>query len=87
MSSLSCNSRFCRLSKKLKEKERKAAEEEQEEDDVSNPSKQAARMSFEKLWCEGWESPCVDTTVSHNVTSMSCVTLLVTTNKYPVIFK
>ena len=50
----------------MKEKERKAQEEEDEEgEDGEAPStkEQAAKMSFEKLWCEGWESPCVETTV------------------------
>ena len=49
----------------MKEKERRAQEEEEEGEDGEAPSatEQAAKMSFEKLWCEGWESPCVETTV------------------------
>ena len=52
--------RFCRLSKIEKEKERLA----QTEKDLNDPDSGCDKIrSFEKLWCEGWESPCVDTTV------------------------
>ena len=53
--------RFCRLSKKMKKEEREAQEEQEE----AQSTNQAVTMrSFEKLWCEGWDSPCVETSVS-----------------------
>ena len=49
----------------MKKKEREALEEEQEEEEEAESTNQAVTMrSFEKLWCEGWDSPCVETSVS-----------------------
>ena len=51
--------RFCRLSKMEKEKERLAiAEQRLGQDQAEDGDKM---RSFEALWCEGWESPCVET--------------------------
>ena len=45
----------------MKKKEREAQEEQEE----AQSTNQAVTMrSFEKLWCEGWDSPCVETSVS-----------------------
>ena len=55
--------RFCRLSKKMKKKEREA-QEEQEEEKAQSTNQAVTMRSFEKLWCEGWDSPCVETSVS-----------------------
>ena len=48
--------RFCRLSKIEKEKEKLKQTET-----LSLGSQSNCVRSFEKLWCEGWESPCVET--------------------------
>ena len=63
--------RFCRLSKKMKKKEREAQEEQEE----AQSTNQAVTMrSFEKLWCEGWDSPCVETSVSFTKSVRSFLT-------------
>ena len=51
--------RFCRLSKIEKEKEKLKQTET-----LSLGSESNCVRSFEKLWCEGWESPCVETAAS-----------------------
>ena len=51
--------RFCRLSKIEKEKEKLKQTET-----LSLGSQSNCVRSFEKLWCEGWESPCVETAAS-----------------------
>ena len=48
--------RFCRLSKIERKKEKK---KELENIALDIPSEHVG--SFEKVWCDGWESPCVDT--------------------------
>ena len=55
--------RFCRLSKIEKEKERLAETQKALTEEVGSIEGDKMR-SFEKLWCEGWESPCVDTAVT-----------------------
>ena len=63
--------RFCRLSKKMKKKEREAQEEQEEQEEASDTNQAVTMRSFEKLWCEGWDSPCVETSVSLSQT-VSC---------------
>ena len=48
--------RFCRLSKIEKKKEKM-----QKAEAVSLERQSEYARSFEKVWCDGWESPCVDT--------------------------
>ena len=49
----------------MKKKEREAQEEQEEQEQEAESTNQAVTMrSFEKLWCEGWDSPCVETSVS-----------------------
>ena len=52
--------RFCRLSKIEKEKMKQEAEALS----LGGSSSNNCVRSFEKIWCEGWESPCVETAVS-----------------------
>ena len=54
--------RFCRLSKIEKEKERLAETQRTTAEEAGSVDKMQTQ-SFEKLWCEGWESPCVETAV------------------------
>ena len=54
--------RFCRLSKIEKERERLAETQRTAAEETGSVDKMQTR-SFEKLWCEGWESPCVETAV------------------------
>ena len=54
--------RFCRLSKIEKERERLAETQRTTAEETGSVDKMQTR-SFEKLWCEGWESPCVETAV------------------------
>ena len=56
--------RFCRLSKIEKEKERLAETQRTTEEEEAGSVDRMQTQSFEKLWCEGWESPCVETAVS-----------------------
>ena len=59
----------------MKKKEREAQEEEQEEEEEAESTNQAVTMrSFEKLWCEGWDSPCVETSVSFTKSVRSFLT-------------
>mgnify|MGYP001372843974 CR=1 FL=1 len=54
--------RFCRLSKIEKERERLAETQRTTAEETGSVDKMQ-NQSFEKLWCEGWESPCVETAV------------------------
>ena len=48
----------------MKKKEREALEEQEDQEDVQSTNQGVTMRSFEKLWCEGWDSPCVETSVS-----------------------
>ena len=54
--------RFCRLSKMEKEKVRLAETQRITAEETGSVDRMQTQ-SFEKLWCEGWESPCVETAV------------------------
>jgi hypothetical protein len=52
--------RFCRLSRTRRRQEREEETKAERADPLPTVSRDLGR-SFERLWCEGWESPCVDT--------------------------
>ena len=51
--------RFCRLSKQEKKKEKLAKTEQSLANEANQEVIGDKMRSFEKLWCEGWESPCM----------------------------
>ena len=53
--------RFCRISRGRKKREKK---EQQKQELVAASAADGLGRSFERLWCEGWESPCVETGAS-----------------------